>query len=109
MSQRWRIGQTATVPPVYYTKPQEDVVLETTMTALIVAGGAFSAPQSLLERVDTDDDVTLADAPTLSGTNNAVLNQRIRNLEAGVTYRLTLSALTSGNRRAVTALIVCEE
>lgn len=106
MSMSWASNPTSTVPPSYHTTAEEDVALTFDTTALLVAGGAPSGAVSALYRVDTDAAVTLVDTPTVDGN---IVTQRLRGLTAGLTYRLRVTFLTSGNRRAMTLFVVVEE
>lgn len=106
----WTADATSTTPPSYTTTVDEDVTLSFDATALLVGGGVPSAPVAALTRVvdgGADEAATLADAPTLLGGN--LIGQRIRNLAANTTYKLRVSFLTSGNRRAMTVYVVVVE
>lgn len=101
--------RTLTNPPTYTTTPEESVALRFDTTELLSGDDPPTAPQSLLFRVvelGADEPVTLADAPTLDGT---IVVQRIRALPANATYRLRVTFLTGGNRRAITLTIICVE
>lgn len=104
----WSADATSTVEASYTTSIDEDVALRFDVTALL-AGGVPSAPQSALYRVvdnGADVAVTLADTPTIEP--NTVV-QRLRGLTAGTTYKLRISFLTSGNRRAMTLVVIVVE
>lgn len=95
--------------PYYETTTEEDVTLSFDTTALLVSGGAPSSPQGALHVVQegTDATATLQDQPAISTGNT--ITQRLRGLTAGVTYRLRITFLTSGNRRAMTLICRCVE
>lgn len=105
----WAADPTSTVEASFTTTAEEDVALRFDVTALLVGGGVPSAPQSALYRVvdnGADVAVTLADTPTIE--SNTVV-QRLRGLTADTTYKLRVSFLTSGNRRALTLVVICVE
>lgn len=106
----WGVDPTSVAPPSYTTTDSEDVTLAFDATALLVNGGAPSAPTALLTRiVDNAPDaaVTLADAPTL-GTGSTIL-QRVRGLTANTVYRLRLNFTTSGNVRSMSLIVIVTE
>jgi len=101
---------TSTEPFSYTTTSDEDVTLSFDTTPLLVSAGAPTLPLAALARVvdnGADVAVTLSDAPTVTGGN--LIGQRLRNLAAGETYKLRVTFLTSGNRRAMTTYIVVVE
>ena len=101
---------TSTEPFSYTTTSDEDVTLSFDATPLLVSGGAPTVPLATLARVvdnGPDVPVALADAPTIISGN--LIGQRLRNLAAGETYKLRVTFLTSGNRRAMTTYIVVVE
>ncbi len=106
----WTQLPTDTEPASYTTTATEDVILPLDATALLIGGGAPSAPASVLRRiVDNAADVTvaLADAPTLGAGN--LINQRVRGLVPGTVYHLAVSFATGGQVRTMTRVIVCVE
>ena len=101
---------TSTEPFSYTTTSDEDVVLSFDTTPLLAGAGAPTVPLASLARVvdnGTDVPVTLTDAPTIAGGN--LIGQRLRNLTAGETYKLRITFLASGNRRAMTTYVVVVE
>lgn len=110
MSAFWAVDKTFTDPPSYETTAESDETLSFDTTALLIGGGAPSAPEAILFRVvdgGADAPVALADSPQVASGNT--ITQRLRGLAAGTTYRYRLTFLTSGNRRAMTTILVCRE
>ncbi len=110
MNAYWSQVPTDTDPPSYTTTGAEDVILPLDATALLVGGGAPSAPTATLYRlVDGGADVAVAlpDTPTL-GTPPLV-NQRIRGLAGHTVYRLFVSFTTGGQIRTMSRVIVVVE
>lgn len=106
----WQSDATMTDPPSYVTTSQEDVTLAFDVTALLVGGGAPSAPVGACFVVADnapDTAFTLQDQPAL-GTGNFI-NQRLRGLAAGTTYRYRLTFTTGGNKRSLTTIILVVE
>lgn len=97
------------VPPTFTTTAESDETISLDATALLIGGDPPSAPQAALFRVQdgADATATLQDAPALGGGN--AITQRLRGLAAGTTYRLRVTFLTSGNRRAMTVIVICVE
>lgn len=106
----WSADDTAVSPPSYTTTAEEDVTLAFDATALLVAGDPPTVPQSVLYRVvdnGADEVIALADSPAPGASNT--ITQRIRGLVAGVTYKLHVSFVTGGNRRAMTLVVIVTE
>lgn len=94
---------------IIYTTPESDETHTFNVSGLLVSGGVPSLPLAVLYRVVSGGDdtvVTLQDTPTIASATSVA--QRLRGLTAGE-YRLRLSFLTSGNRRAGTAPIIVVE
>lgn len=105
----WQADATSTAPASYVTSADEDVVLACDVTALLVSGGAASSPACTLWRIvndGADELVALADAATAASN---VISQRVRNLVAGVTYKLRWKFTTSGNVRTCDTIVICTE
>lgn len=106
----WAQDPTSTDPPSFTMAPEEDCTLSFDATALVVGADAPSAPTAVLHRIvdnGADAAVTLADAPQLGSGNT--IQQRIRGLTAGETYRLRVLFETGGNVRAMSVVIVVTE
>jgi hypothetical protein len=105
----WQEDGTFVAEKTYETTAEEDVTLSFDTFKLLVSGGAPSLPQAALFVVQTGADVsaTLQDQPAISTGNT--ITQRLRGLTAGVTYRLRITFLTSGNRRALTLIVPVRE
>ncbi len=100
--------ETGLVDGIVYLTPESDETRTFDVTGLLVAGGAPTLPIGVLRQVvaGVDTVVPLQDQPAVaSGTT---ITQRFRGLTAGE-YRLRLSVLSSGNRRAGTVSIVVVE
>jgi len=99
---------TGTLEGIVYLTPESDETHAVDMTGLLVSASAPTVPLAVLYRVvdgGADTVATLTDTPAIAANT---VTQRLRNLTAGE-YRLRLSFLTSGNRRAVTVPLVVVE
>jgi len=99
---------TGVLEGVSFFTPESDETISVDVTALLVAAGAPTVPLAVLYRVvdgGADTVTVLTDTPGIAANT---VTQRLRNLVAGE-YRLRLSFLTSGNRRAVTVPLVVVE
>jgi hypothetical protein len=99
---------TGLVDGIVYLTPETDETRTFDVTGLLVAGGAPTLPQGVLRQVvdGVDTVVALQDQPAVASATT--ITQRLRGFTAGE-YRLRLSVLSNGNRRAGTVPIVVVE
>jgi hypothetical protein len=105
MTMTWTKDETSVDPPSKQMIAGEDLTLAFDATAYLSGSQTVSSPTAHLYRLDDGSEVPLADTPTL-GTGNTI-QQRVRNLTAGITYRLHVFFTAGGNVEAMTLYIEC--
>lgn len=94
MQVAWQAEADSVKPPSFQMGFNEDITISFDTTAY---GNSPSSPSAVLYTFDTGSDVSasLEDQPTLGGGN--IVNQRLRNLASGTTYRLEELVTIGGN------------